>query len=74
LILSQIAKQIVAVRVRDLEGEIVGRLPASDDLPHQHPEGLAIADDGQSLWVVGEPRDFVRYRAGKKRPQSQRER
>jgi uncharacterized protein YjiK len=68
LILSEIANQIVAVRINDLKGEIVGQFPAGGQrLPHRQPEGLALSDDGQSLWVVGEPRELVRYRAMNRR-------
>jgi uncharacterized protein YjiK len=45
-------------------GEIVGQFPpvGQKKLPHRQPEGLAFTDNGRELWIVGEPRELVRYR------------
>lgn len=62
LVLSEISNVVVAIRVKDLEGEIVGQFPGVGELlPHKQPEGIAASDDGQSLWIIGEPREFARY-------------
>lgn len=64
-ILSEITNRIVAVKLDDEKptAKIVAQFPKlGETLPHKQPEGIAFSDDGQTLWVIGEPREFARYR------------
>jgi uncharacterized protein YjiK len=68
-VLSEITNRIAVIRIGDLDGEkslagkIVGQIPPiGETLSHKQPEGLALAADGTTLWIVGEPREFQQWR------------
>ncbi len=54
LILSDESRLIMEC---DVEGNVIGELPVDFD----QPEGLTLSSDRQTLYVLGEPREFSRY-------------
>jgi uncharacterized protein YjiK len=62
-VLSEITNRIAVIRMDDLKGTIIGQIPPiGETLGHKQPEGLALAADGEFLWIIGEPREFQLWR------------